>query len=403
MRDYLLFGLSPYLAAALLVSVPAWRCLATPARRAALTAPASPDEHSSGPVLWRWSLGLVLAAHAVAFLLPQPLMLWNRVPARLLVLEAGGFVLGLAALAGLVRRFRDGWRRGAAADALLLTLGTVTIGSGVGAAALYRWGSDWYATSLLPWFRTLVAFHPDVSLVAMLPPLVKLHVLAGIAAAAVLPFSSAVFALARPAVRVGRLAGKLAASRPGRAALGAAELAMIAVIGVLLTGGLQRVGVSQGYEPPQPIAFSHKLHAGTYHVPCLYCHFAAEKSRHAGVPPAGVCMNCHRQLRVASAEVEKLKESVSQARPVRWIKVHNLPDFVYFNHSQHVGAGVACQRCHGPVETMDRVRQVSPLTMGWCIGCHRDEGVMPPSQRPVAALPARHVATGGLDCGKCHY
>ena len=114
-------------------------------------------------------------------------------------------------------------------------------------------------------------------------------------------------------------------------------------------------------------------------------------------------MNCHGQLRVASSEVERLKEAVAQVRPIRWTKVHNLPDFVYFNHSQHVTAGVACQRCHGPVETMDRVRQVSPLTMGWCLGCHRQEEVVPPSQRSAAARTAGHVASGGLDCGKCHY
>jgi len=398
MRDFLLFGLSPYLAVLLLAIVPAWRFLASPGRRA--------DDSSSTPALWRWSLGLVLAGHALAFLLPRPLMLWNQVSARLLVLEALGFALGAATLVGLILRLRDIWRLrdgrrwGSAADVLLRTFAVVSIGSGLAAAALYRWGSDWYAMSLLPWFRSLLILRPDVSLVVALPPLVKLHVLAGIAAAAVLPFSEAVFTLVRPVIHMGHLVAAFAASAPGRVARGVAELAMIAIVGVLLIGALRRVGVAQGYEPPQPIAFSHRLHAGTYRVPCLYCHFAAEKSRHAGIPPIGVCMNCHRQLRVASAEVEKLKEAVSQARAVRWTKVQNLPDFVYFNHSQHVGARVACQRCHGPVETMDRVRQVSPLTMGWCLGCHREEGVMPPSQRPGAG---KHAATGGLDCGKCHY
>ena len=238
---------------------------------------------------------------------------------------------------------------------------------------------------------------------APLPPLVRLHVLAGIAAAAVLPFSRAAGELVRLVARLGRLAAALARSRPGRVAAVAAELAMVAAIGLLLTGALRRVGVSEGYAPAQPIAFSHKIHAGTYRVPCLYCHFAAEKSRHAGIPPAGVCMNCHRQLKVASAELERLKEAVSQERPLRWTKVHNLPDFVYFSHSQHVVAGLACQRCHGPVETMDRISQVSPLTMGWCLGCHRQEEVVPPSQRTAAARTAGHAATGGLECGKCHY
>jgi nitrate reductase gamma subunit len=401
MRDFLLFGVSPYLAAVLLVCVPAWRCLVSPGARAALKADAPSAGHH--PALWRWSLGLVLSGHAVAFLLPRPLMLWNLVPARLLVLEAGGFVLGLAALLGILRQIREGWHRGSAADVLLLTLVTVSIGAGLAAAALYRWGSDWYALSLLPWFQSLVVLRPDVGLVTALPPLVKLHVLAGIAAAAVLPFSGAVFGLVRPVARLGGIAAAFLRSAPGRVAAVAAELAMIAVVGILLIGGLRRVGVSEGYAPAQPIAFSHRLHAGTYHVPCLYCHFAAEKSRHAGIPPAGVCMNCHRQLKVASGPLEKLKEAVSQARSIRWTKVHNLPDFVYFNHSQHVNAGVACQRCHGPVETMDRVRQVSPLTMGWCLGCHRQEGVMPPSQRPAATRTGGPAASGGLDCGKCHY
>jgi hypothetical protein len=114
-------------------------------------------------------------------------------------------------------------------------------------------------------------------------------------------------------------------------------------------------------------------------------------------------MNCHGQLKRATAELERLKEAVAQARPIRWVKVHNLPDFVFFNHSQHVGGRVACQRCHGPVETMERVSQVSPLTMGWCLDCHRREGVMPPSQRAALARPGGPAATGGLDCGKCHY
>jgi nitrate reductase gamma subunit len=404
MRDFLLFGFSPYLAAALLVCVPAWRCLVSAGARARARAALNADAPSSGhPALWRWSLGLVLLGHVFAFLLPRPLMLWNLVPARLLVLEAGGFVLGLAALLGIVRRIREGWQRDSAADVLLLTLATVSIGSGLAAAALYRWGSDWYALSLLPWFRSLAVFRPDVGLVTALPPLVKLHVLAGIAAVAVLPFGSTVYRLVRPVVRLGGLAAALARSAPGRVAMAVAELAMIAVIGIILIGGLRRVGVSQDYAPAQPIAFSHRLHAGTYHVPCLYCHFAAEKSRHAGIPPAGVCMNCHRQLKVATGEVERLKEALAQARPIRWAKVHNLPDFVYFNHSQHVNAGVVCQRCHGPVETMDRVRQVSPLTMGWCLGCHRQEGVMPPSQRPAATRTGGPAASGGLDCGKCHY
>jgi len=180
-------------------------------------------------------------------------------------------------------------------------------------------------------------------------------------------------------------------------------LLAVGAAGLLLLGAGRRVGVSQGYSPVQPIAFSHKIHAGDNHVPCLYCHFAAEKGRHAGIPPENVCMNCHSRLRVESAEVEKLKEAVAQGRAIRWTKIHNLPDFVYFNHSQHVLAKVACQSCHGPVEQMVQVRQEAPLTMGWCLGCHRQRGITPPSWRKVALQKPTALPIGGTDCSKCHY
>src|SRR6185436_2424643 len=295
------------------------------------------------------------------------------------------------------------------ADALLLAALAVAIGSGLAAAVLHRWGSAWYSLSLLPWLRSLLTLQPDVSLVAPLPPVVRLHVLAGIFALAVLPFTRAILALAWPVLRLARGLAAAQRSLPFRAAVAGSELALVALFGLLLMGSLRRVGVSQGYAPVQPIAFSHKIHAGDNHIPCQYCHFAAETSRHAGIPPAGVCMNCHSQLKVASAEVEKLKEAVEQRRPLRWTRIHNLPDFVYFSHSQHVrGGGLACQRCHGPVETMERVSQMAPLTMGWCLDCHRQEQVLPASQRAGgrgSAHPAHpaHIATGGLDCGKCHY
>jgi len=185
--------------------------------------------------------------------------------------------------------------------------------------------------------------------------------------------------------------------------LGALAVAL-SCLGAVAVGSLRRVGVSQGYAPEQPIAFSHRLHAGDHRVPCLYCHFAAETSRHAGIPPMNVCMNCHSQLKLASAELEKLHEAVAQRRAIRWIKVHNLPDFVYFNHSQHVLRGIACQACHGRVEAMDRVCQVAPLTMGWCLRCHRAKGIVPPSLRGAAAVRGGTAAAiGGQDCSKCHY
>jgi hypothetical protein len=168
---------------------------------------------------------------------------------------------------------------------------------------------------------------------------------------------------------------------------------------------ISRIGIHQGYSPSQPIAFPHKVHSGDNKVPCLYCHFGARTSRHAGIPPASVCMNCHSMLEKQTVEIEKLKEAVQEQRPIVWVKVHNLPDFVYFNHSQHVNSGVVCQSCHGPVEKMDRVEQISPLTMGWCLGCHRDHANLPTGsfQRAALSLSERPKPTAGLDCGSCHY
>jgi len=182
-------------------------------------------------------------------------------------------------------------------------------------------------------------------------------------------------------------------------------------IGIMVTGAaggllarqLSRVGVHEGYAPAQPIAFSHRLHAGDSQIPCLYCHFGARTSRHAGIPPLNVCMNCHSILAAQTVEIERLKEAVQQGRAIAWTKVHNLPDFVYFNHSQHVGGGVACAACHGPVETMVRIRQDAPLTMGWCLDCHKTRGLDRRRQQVALARGDPDAPLRGLDCGKCHY
>jgi hypothetical protein len=173
----------------------------------------------------------------------------------------------------------------------------------------------------------------------------------------------------------------------------------------LLAWELSRVGIHQGYAPNQPIAFPHKIHAGDNKIPCLYCHYAARTSRHAGIPPASVCMNCHNLLEKQTVEIEKLKESVQEQRPIHWVKVHNLPDFVYFNHSQHVLSGVICQRCHGPVERMERVQQTAPLSMGWCIECHREQANIPTAdfKRVTQNMEQRAKPVPGLDCSSCHY
>jgi len=185
---------------------------------------------------------------------------------------------------------------------------------------------------------------------------------------------------------------------------------VLGVIALALAGGtgawqMSRIGIHQGYSPEQPIAFPHKIHAGDNKIPCLYCHYAARTSRHAGIPPASVCMNCHNILEKQTAEIEKLKEAVQQQRPIRWVKVHNIQDFVYFNHSQHVLSGVACQRCHGPVEKMTRIEQYAPLTMGWCLECHREHAHLPTNdfERAALSIKQRQQPTAGLDCASCHY
>jgi hypothetical protein len=185
---------------------------------------------------------------------------------------------------------------------------------------------------------------------------------------------------------------------------------LISVGGLLLAVRLvysevSRIGVHQGYAPAQPIDFPHRVHAGENKIACLYCHSSARTSRHAGIPSASVCMNCHALLEKQTVEIEKLKESVQLGRPIAWVKVHNLPDYVAFNHSQHVLSGVACQRCHGAIEEADRVAQVSPLTMGWCLDCHRENAHVPPSgmARVAERLDRRPQPAAGLDCASCHY
>jgi hypothetical protein len=128
---------------------------------------------------------------------------------------------------------------------------------------------------------------------------------------------------------------------------------------------------NQGYAPVQPIPFSHKLHAGKYAIDCRYCHTSVEKSRHATVPPEQVCLNCHSAVKLDSPHIQNLKNHFDQGKPIPWIKVHDLPDFTFFNHRRHIDRGVKCQTCHGEVQEMDRVKQFAPLTMGWCVNCHR--------------------------------
>jgi hypothetical protein len=181
-------------------------------------------------------------------------------------------------------------------------------------------------------------------------------------------------------------------------------LLLVSALAVVSASTLRRVGVAQGYSPEQPIAFSHALHAGREGIACLYCHSAAETSRHAGIPALSVCMNCHGQLTTQTADLARLKEAFAQQRPIRWVKVHNLPDFVFFSHARHVDGQVACQSCHGAVETMTRMTQHAPLTMGWCLDCHRQQAATVRDVSAVSGAGAREAAGEALlDCSRCHY
>ena len=195
--------------------------------------------------------------------------------------------------------------------------------------------------------------------------------------------------------------------------------------------GLLTVGVQQGYQPEQPIAFSHKLHAGENGVDCNYCHSGARHSKSAGVPSANVCMNCHTYINEGRSEqgtqeISKIYAAIGfdpetrsyiegyEQQPIEWIRIHNLPDLAYFNHSQHVNvAGVECQECHGPIQEREVVEQYSPLTMGWCIDCHRETKVDTTNNyyhdlndNWIEKYHGEDITAekiGGLECGKCHY
>lgn len=126
-----------------------------------------------------------------------------------------------------------------------------------------------------------------------------------------------------------------------------------------------------GYSPVQPVAFSHKLHAGELGMDCRYCHYTVEKAAHAAVPPTSVCMGCHTQVLPKSPKLELVRQSYKTGKPIPWVRVHMLPDYSYFDHSVHIAAGVGCASCHGRIDQMTRVFQHEPLSMGWCLDCHR--------------------------------
>jgi cytochrome c551/c552 len=222
-------------------------------------------------------------------------------------------------------------------------------------------------------------------------------------------------------------------------------LVLVTVIFLLLLsayyvyGYFMQVGVDQDYQPIQPIHYSHRIHAGENGIDCKYCHSAARVGKHSNIPSLNVCMNCHKNISEVAdatatpehskafydAEIQKLYDAVGwdknaqkytgKTKPVKWVRIHNLPDFVYFNHSQHVSvAGVECQTCHGPIEEMEVVKQHAPLTMGWCVNCHRETNVKVEGnayyEKIHAELSKKYgvdkltaAQMGGLECGKCHY
>ncbi len=184
---------------------------------------------------------------------------------------------------------------------------------------------------------------------------------------------------------------------------------LVTIIGaaVAIRGSVFRwPGNQQGYAPVQPINFSHKIHAGDNQIQCLYCHSSAWKSSVAGVPPVATCMNCHSQILRDSTEIRKVASAMAENRPIQWVRVHTLPNHVAFNHSRHVVAGIKCQQCHGPVETMERVSQFETLSMGMCVNCHRShrEVTLDESGKPIISKEtSSKQLMASTDCAVCHH
>lgn len=147
-------------------------------------------------------------------------------------------------------------------------------------------------------------------------------------------------------------------------------------LGTAAIGGIWYYGTNKhlevGYQPEQPVPYSHKLHAGDLGIDCRYCHTGVERTAFAQVPPTETCMNCHAKVRTDSLKLQPVRESFATGKPVPWVRVHNLPDYAYFDHSAHMAAGVGCKSCHGRIDQMIEVQQAQPLSMSWCIDCHRD-------------------------------
>jgi hypothetical protein len=202
---------------------------------------------------------------------------------------------------------------------------------------------------------------------------------------------------------------------PLGAALSAPPVLLLVVGGIWYYGSPRYTDV--GYRPEQPVLYSHALHAGELGLDCRYCHVSVETSPVANVPPTKTCMNCHHVVARDLPSLALVRDSMTSGRPIEWVRVHDLPDYAYFHHAVHVRAGVGCVSCHGRIDQMEVVQQVEPLSMGWCLDCHRDPG---PHLRPTEEVtnmnwvpPADHVEFArqtieekGLhpptDCWGCH-
>lgn len=204
-------------------------------------------------------------------------------------------------------------------------------------------------------------------------------------------------------------------SLPPILAIGAVLAGVAVVAGVWYYASPRYVDV--GYRPKQPVPYSHKLHAGDLGIDCRYCHTSVETTAKANVPPTQTCMNCHKLVKPESEKLALVRASYETGRPIEWVRVHDLPDYVYFHHGVHIRAGVGCASCHGNVAEMEVVRQVEPLSMGWCLDCHRNpEPYLRPSDQITNMFyeaPADQAALAGQiitrkhlappeDCSACH-
>jgi len=204
---------------------------------------------------------------------------------------------------------------------------------------------------------------------------------------------------------------------------GLREASAVAALGglvyavVLVTGVFSPQMSAMGYAPEQPVPYSHALHAGNMGIDCRYCHTSVETTAKANIPPTATCMNCHATVRTTSEKLTLVRQSAETGEPLRWVRVHDLPDFVYFNHAGHIQSGVGCVSCHGRVDRMEVVEQVKPLTMGWCLDCHRNpepnlrprefvtDMTWQPDGDPVELgrrLRAEHNINPSTDCVTCH-